>query len=217
MMVSTLAFVLARSSLAALLLLGYLGVGSLAALALARRGHALGLVATALLGWPLLVSLVFGEAPPPRRPALAGPFAGRITAGLISLRASLAEAHGESPLELASPGQLASLEHSLRHADERLAGIDRLIAELDAAATSASVEYERSRQASLASLRRARALAADELEQVLAMLLGVRVQIGLHALAGPAAVAPVRERLAELEARVAALAELSSFDSREQG
>jgi len=45
------------------------------------------------------------------------------------------------------------------------------------------------------------------------MLLSVRVQIGLHALTSPATVAPVRERLAELETRVAALAELSSFDA----
>jgi hypothetical protein len=62
----------------------------------------------------------------------------------------------------------------------------------------------------MAGLRRAREHAHRELEAVLAGLLQLRVQLGLFTLAGESE--PVRERLAELEARVAALAELSSVE-----
>jgi hypothetical protein len=205
---------IARSTITLALVLGYLGAGAAAGVRLARRGHALGLVASALIAWPLLTGVLFGS-PIPRtaRKPIAGPFATRIGLGLASLRASLAEAHAESPIELASPTQLASLELALRQADERVASVDRLIVELESASASPTHEFEGARQTSLASLRGAREHAADELEQVLAMLLQVRVQIGLNALTGPGTVAPVRERLAELEARVAALTELSSFDA----
>lgn len=207
-----MAIVIARSTLAAALLLAYLAIGALAALRLARRGHSLGLVATALLGWPLLASLLFGRPPEPRtREPLAGPFAERIAAGIAGLQASLAATAGE-PLELASPAQLHALAHSLRQADERIAALDRMIAELAPSSAPASEPYERSRITSLANLRAARSRAAAELDEVLAMLLAVRVQIGLHALSGPAGLVPLRERLAELEARVAALGELSSLD-----
>jgi hypothetical protein len=205
---------IARSTITLALVLGYLGAGLAAGVRLARRGHALGLVASAVIGWPLLAGVLFGPAIVPTRKPIAGPFAARIGLGLTSLRRSLIEAHGESPIELASPAQLNSLELALRQADDRVASVDRLIAELESGPGSQSLtpEFERARATSLASLRLAREHAADELEQVLAMLLQVRVQIGLQALSGPATVAPVRERLAELEARVAALAELSSFD-----
>ncbi len=201
---------LARETLALAVLLGYLGAGAAASVRLARRGHALGLVASALIGWPLLAGVLVGPPLVRSRSPIAGPFANSIGQGLASLRASLAEARSDSPLELASPAQLASLELALRQADERVASVDRLIAELDSTRGAApSAELDRS----LATLRGAREHSAGELEQVLAMLLSVRVQIGLHALAGPGTVAPVRERLAELEARVAALTELSSFDA----
>jgi hypothetical protein len=210
---------IARSTVALALVLGYLGAGAAASVRLARRGHTLGLVASAVISWPLLAGVLFGPTIVRTRKPIAGPFAARIGHGLASLHTSLAEARSESPIELASPHQLATLELALRQADERVASVDRLIAELEAGAharpdqPAPTPEFERARQASLASLRRAREHAADELEQVLTMLLQVRVQIGLNALAGPATVAPVRERLAELEARVAALAELSSFDT----
>lgn len=205
---------IARSSLAAALLLAYLGLGALAALQLARRGHALGLVASALLGWPLLASLLFGRAPEPRpREPIAGPFAERITSGLAGLQTSLAASAGE-PLELASPTQLLALAQGLRQADERIAALDRMIAELSSTSAPTSEPYERSRITSLTNLRSARSRAAAELDEVLAMLLALRVQIGLHALSGPAALVPLRERLAELDARVAALGELSSLDQR---
>jgi hypothetical protein len=210
---------IARSTVALALVLGYLGAGAAAGVRLARRGHALGLVASAVIGWPLLAGVLFGPTIVRARKPIAGPFAVRIGDGLASLHASLAEARSESPIELASPHQLASLELALRQADERVACVDRLIAELDAGARARpdqpapTREFEQTRQTSLTSLRAAREHAADELEQVLTMLLQVRVQIGLHALTGTATVAPVRERLAELEARVAALAELSSFDT----
>jgi hypothetical protein len=204
---------IARSTITLALVLGYLGAGAAAGVRLARRGHAIGLVATAVIAWPLLAGVLFGPSVGPSPKPIAGPFAPRIAQGLASLRTSLVDARGESPIELASPAQLASLELALQQADERVATLDRLIAEIDSTVGSPTPEFERARQASLLSLRGAREHAADELEQVLAMLLQVRVQIGLHALAGPTTVAPVRERLAELEARVAALAELSSFDA----
>jgi len=210
---------ISRSTVALALVLGYFGAGAAASMRLARRGHALGLVASAWIAWPLLISVLFGAAELRSRTPIVGPFGARISQGLASLRASLAEAQSESPLELASQGQLASLELALRQADDRVASVDRLIAELEATQPDSTQpdastrEFERSRQASLLTLRSAREHAADELEQVLAMLLSVRVQIGLHALTSPATVAPVRERLAELETRVAALAELSSFDA----
>jgi hypothetical protein len=208
------ALMIARSSLAATLLLAYLGLGALAALRLARRGHSLGLVASALLGWPLLASLLFGRAPEPRaREPIAGPFAEPIARGIAGLQASLAASAGE-PLELASPTQLLALAQGLRQADERIAALDRMIAELTTTCSPASAPYERSRVASLANLRAARNRAATELDEVLALLLALRVQIGLHALSGPAALVPLHERLAELDARVAALGELSSLDQR---
>jgi hypothetical protein len=209
-----IALMITRSSLAAALLLAYLGLGGLTALRLARRGHSLGLVASALLGWPLLASLSFGRAPEPRAPEpIAGPFAEAIARGIAGLQASLAVC-AEGPLELASPTQLLALAQGLRQADERIAALDRMIAELAATSSPASAPYERSRVASLANLRAARSRAAAELDEVLALLLALRVQIGLHALSGPTGHVPLRERLAELDARVAALGELSSLDQR---
>ncbi len=219
-MLCVILLMLDRPLLGMSLSLVYLGVGALASWQLARRGHTLGVVVSALLGWPLFIGMLFGSDPPTLAPSDArGPLADRIDRCMASLRADLGSGLGSStalPPELATSEQLRSLELALRGADRRLAAVDRLIAELGCeplagADARADAARDRTIAGSLATLNRARTHAADELEQVLSSLVQLRVQLGVHTLIGSAAVEPVRERLSELEARVAALAEISSL------
>ena len=106
------------------------------------------------------------------------------------------------------PGRGRGVRRLLQHrADQRLARIDRLLHETQSAPGSRG---DASLEAAIARLCHARDHAARELEAVLAGLVSLRIQLGLFALAGESE--PVRERLVELEARVAALAELSSIE-----
>jgi hypothetical protein len=208
-------------SLWATLMLGYLGVGAAMAWHFGRHGHGLGTSTAALACWPLLLGLV-GRAPPNRDLELGGPIEpgpnrARIDACVAGLRHGARE---EVCGELLDTAQLDKLAAALHRADHRLARIDRLLHETatqrpfrpgaepggpwEPFATDAGL------QAAIARLRRAREHAARELEAVLAQLVSLRIQLGLFALAGESE--PVRERLAELEARVAALAELSSIE-----
>jgi hypothetical protein len=195
-------------SLWATLMLGYLGVGAAMAWHFGRRGHGLGTSTAALACWPLLLGLV-GRAPPTRELELGsaiepGPNRARIDACVAGLRHGGMEEFGGAPL--IEPTQLDKLAKALHRADHRLARIDRLLHETQ---TQRQVASDAGLDAAIARLRLAREHAAHELEEVLAQLVSLRIQLGLFALAGESE--PVRERLGELEARVAALAELSSL------
>jgi hypothetical protein len=202
------------------LTLGYFGVGAAMAWHLGHRGHGLGTATTAVVCWPLLLGLI--GRPPPRGeldlgaepPGVGehGPKHARIEACVANLRRGLGEdlrelkeSGGGAPLVDAA--QLAKLTRSLHRADQRIARVDRLLHESEA---QRQLVADAALDAAIASLRRARDHAEAELEAVLAGLVSLRVQLGLFALAGEGE--PVRERLAELEARVAALAELSSIE-----
>ena len=194
-------------SLWASLMLGYLGVGAAMAWHFGRRGHGLGTSTAALACWPLLIGLV-GRAPPNRDldlgiPIEPGPNRARIDACVMGLRHGAQEEFAGAPL--IEPAQLDKLAKSLHRADHRIARIDRLLHE-----TKTPLASDAGLDAAIARLRHARDHAARELEAVLAHLVSLRIQLGLFALAGESE--PVRERLAELEARVAALAELSSIE-----
>jgi hypothetical protein len=203
-------------SLWATLTLGYIGIGAAMAWHLGRRGHSLGTATSALACWPLLLGLV-GRPPPPTsalsfaEPVQSGPNHARIEGCMSTLRQGLDEdCEGSAGAQLIDAAQLAKLARSLHRTDHRIARVDRLLLETEAQRQLTQPQLDPQLQAALASLRRARDHAARELEAVLSGLLSLRVQLGLFALAGESE--PVRERLAELEARVAALAELSSIE-----
>jgi hypothetical protein len=198
-------------SLWATLMLGYLGVGAAMAWHFGRCGHGLGTSTAALACWPLLLGLV-GRAPPSRNLDLdaryeAGPNRSRIYVCVAGLRQALHDELGDALIgaPLIEAEQLDKLAKSLHRADHRLARIDRLLHE-----TQSGPRGDASLEAAIARLRHARDHAARELEAVLTGLVSLRIQLGLFALAGESE--PVRERLVELEARVAALAELSSIE-----
>jgi hypothetical protein len=207
-------------SLWATLMLGYLGVGAAMAWHFGRHGHGLGTSTAALACWPLLIGLV-GRAPPSRdldlgAPIEPGPNRARIYACIAGLRQGLLEDLGNAPhgTPLIEATQIDKLAKSLHRADQRLARIDRLLLETQTqrhVTSDPALEYasDPALEAAIAHLRLARDHAARELEAVLAGLVSLRIQLGLFALAGESE--PVRERLVELEARVAALAELSSI------
>jgi hypothetical protein len=198
-------------SLWATLALGYLGIGATMAWHLGRNGHGFGVTSSALACWPLLLGLV-GRAPPSSelhfdaRPS-PGPNATRIDACMRSLAEGLSETLESGGPPLIDGAQLAKLADALHRADGRIARVDRLLRETEA---QCQLVRDASVDAAVARLRSAREHARNELEAVLAGLLQLRVQLGLFTLAGESE--PVRERLAELEARVAALAELSSVE-----
>lgn len=203
---------LARApSLWTVLAIGYLGVGTAFAWHLGRNGHGLGVTSSALACWPLLLGLI-GRPPPSSELRLEprpnpGPNAARIDACLRTLAEGLAETIDNGGTTLIEAAQLRKLADALHRTDARIARVDRLLRE-----TRAQPELIRdpSVEAAIERLRSARERAHGELEAVLAGLIQLRVQLGLFSLAGESE--PVRERLAELEARVAALAELSSVE-----
>ncbi|NVB41347.1 hypothetical protein G6O69_26150 [Pseudenhygromyxa sp. WMMC2535] len=207
-------------SLWASLTLAYLGAGASMAWHLARRGHSLGTASAALACWPLFVGLIGRRAtgraftldePTSALPGQPGPLAPRIDACVLALRHELLRdevLRNTAPITLE---QLDKLGLALHRADRRVAHVDRLIAEAEASARG-SVSPQGQAEGllgALASLRQARDHARGELEAALSGLLQLRVQLGLFTLAGGDE--PVRERLEEIEARVAALAELSSL------
>jgi hypothetical protein len=171
-----------------LLVAAWLLVGGGVGVSLARNGHARPTALLALAAWPVLLPLVSDAAP-----TAAGPFSERITSCFAALRAALAEPTTASVIDTA---EVAALHQALLRADARIAMVDRLLAE------------EALRADPLADqLQRARAFAADEVEGVLRGVVQLRVQVGLVALAGDTL--PVRERMRELGARVAAIEEIS--------
>lgn len=203
-------------SLWATLALGYLGVGTAIAWHLGRKGHGLGVTSSALACWPLLLGLV-GRTPPSAelrfdaRPSVGGPNATRIDACMRTLAEGVDETSESGGAPLIDSTQLAKLADALHRADGRIARVDRLLRETEShVALRGDSIRDAAVEAAVAALRSAREHAHRELEAVLAGLIQLRVQLGLFTLAGESE--PVRERLAELEARVTALAELSSVE-----
>jgi hypothetical protein len=137
-------------------------------------------------GWP--AALVALPCWPLMVTALGAPPRGRVDEALSRLDVALRSA-GESV-------DLGALRESLLAAEARLGRFDQLLRDLADAAPQ-----------DLTRLRAARATGEGEIEAVLAELVRLRVQLGLSALR-PEAV-PVRARLAELAARVAAIEEVS--------
>lgn len=155
-----------------------------------HQGGQGGAAVAALLTWPLLV----GSAD--SRPPAQGPYAAEIRRGRTELRAALAE---PSLRELVSESEVQAIERALAAADTRVGTVDRLLVDPRVEQT------EEGRR-----LRQARQLAAAEIEAVLAGLVSLRVQLGLVALLGDTR--PVRDRLAELSARLGALDEVGRME-----
>jgi hypothetical protein len=187
------------SELAVVLALAWVGTGTVVALRLHRAGASSGTAVAALGAWPLLL----GEPEPVPEPVQSaqGPLGTRIAGAFAALADALDD---PSAGGMASAVELAALRRSLEEADRRLALVDTLLAE-------APQDSDPGVSHSLQRLRRARAHAASEAEAVLSGVLQLRIQVGLLALAGDAL--PVRERLLELRARVAALDELTGLES----
>ncbi len=181
--------------------LTYVGIGVIVALLLARRGAATATALSALACWPLLLPLL-SQTASSRTP---GPFGARIEDGLSALRETMADPAAE---DVAPPADLDGLVLDLYRADERLAMVDRLLrtvmAERDPSAADSAVTD------GLETLRRARASAAAEVEAVLDGIVQLRLQIGLRSLAGNSV--PVRERLRDLRARLAAVDEIAALE-----
>lgn len=179
------------------LVLLYLGAGAGSALALARRHQPAATAASALVAWPILLPLLWDS---PRRPGARGPLAGRIEQVLDALDTTLRD---PAAGDLAGDEDLVGLRASLLQADERLALVDKLLAE-DASDPWIARDLD--------ALRTARDHAMAEVEAVLSGVVQLRIQVGLLALAGNAA--PVRDRLRELRGRIGALEEVSRLNAR---
>ena len=163
----------------------YLSIGLFVAHGYYQRGSTLGAVG-ALVAWPVLVGSWTAD-----RPGIgSGPFASKINAAFRALEVALNEpvVHGLLPLP-----ELEVLQHSLLRADSRIGMVDRLLE--DPAVHDGA-----------APLREARSRAAREVEQALAEVIQLRIQLGLVALAGDTQ--PVRGRLQSLGSRVRALEEM---------
>jgi hypothetical protein len=178
---------------------GYLTLGAVLAVALARRGHAAATVVSAVVAWPLLIPLVQVS---PRPAATAGPMARRIEQTFTALQLTLSDpAASEVPWH----EDVEGLREALLRGDQRLGLADRLLSETG---TMPAADVELSR--SLDHLRDARDRAAEEIEAVLSGVTQLRIQVGLETLAGDAV--PVLERLREFRARVRALEEVAGMD-----
>lgn len=177
------------------LVLGWLIVGSVVGARLTRLGHDATTSASALVAWPALLSLLSAEAR-----AVAGPYAARIA----STFQALSEALGD-PVAAPVPwrADALALREVLEAADHRLVLVDRLLATTD--------DHDPVVARSRGALTAARAHAASEIEAVLGGLVELRLQIGMLALAGDSE--PVRDRLAALQARARALAEVDALAS----
>ena len=193
----------AGADLAVVLALVWLGAGTLVAGRLRRAGAPPGLTVAALGAWPLLLGEPESLATTSER--VMGPLGPRIAGTFTALEEALED---PSVGEMASHQELAALRRALEEADRRLALVDTLLAEAPDDPDPGVVR-------SLQRLRRARAHSESEAQAVLSGVLQLRIQVGLLALAGDAL--PVRERLQELRARVAALDEVTGLEDSADG
>ena len=188
------------SPLAIGVLLAWLALGVVVALALRSRGAGVETVVAAVVGWPLLVHQLF-EGPARPAPPEAGP-AGPLGTEIERAFAKVREVAPRGDADWL--GDLEVLRASLLAADARVALVDRILAEAAEDRGSASVA------ASIAQLTARRARTLAEVEAVLAELVRMRVQIGIVALSGDTL--PVRDGLLSLNARVRALDEMSRLE-----
>ncbi len=165
-----------------------IGVGAM----LHFRGRDGAVAGSALAVWPLLLPLL-GNAPP--RAAVGGPFAGRIASTFRALLDALGDpSAGDAPWD----EDVVPLRAALQEADQRVAFADRLLADAGADETR-----------TVTRLREARERTAREIEDVLAGVVELRLQVGLLALSGNAVA--VRDQLRAFHARARALAEVSDL------
>jgi hypothetical protein len=195
-----LAVARAPSGLAVLLLVLYAVVGAAVAWHSRRRSMGLPTALGALVCWPLLLPALGRN-----HASSSGPLGSNIAQSVQALRATLDDP-AAAPMD--GPDDLDGLVAALYRADERLALVDRLLESVEPERRPASGALAQS----LVELRRARAAAAAEVEAVLEGLAQLRIQIGLRSLAGNSV--PVRERLRDLRARLAAVDELADLDLR---
>lgn len=167
----------------------WLAVGLVFATALSRLGHPPPTALAAVIAWPAMVPLLGAVESPS-----GGPFSPRIHGAFGALRQALADPALAGAVD---DGSLSRVESALRHADARIAAVDRLLADELLAQDPESTR-----------LRAARDRAAAEVETVLHQVLTLRVQLGLVALAGDTSA--VRAHVAALAAQARALEEVSA-------
>jgi len=171
----------------------YLAGGVAMAAWLQHRGQPRGTVLGALVAWPLLLPLV-DDTPPDPAPEARGPLRERIDRALAALASTLGDPAAGG---VCWQADLEGLRGALYDADARLALVDRLLAD-DAHGAEAAA----------AQLRAARQDRAQAVEAVLAEVHGLRMQVGMAALAGDDDA--LAARLRELSARAATLAEVGA-------
>jgi hypothetical protein len=166
-----------------LALFTYLTLGLLFSAYASRRGQEPLVVLGGVVAWPLLLPAVTqGER------KQGGPLAARIEHVFVALTAVLEELDADG-----WGAELALLKSALCRTDRRLDMVDRLLVDVGDSAA-------------LTPLKEARAQAEADLEAVLAEVVALRVQVGLHTLAGDADA--VRRQLSTLVARARALEEI---------
>jgi hypothetical protein len=180
----------------ALVALGlWLVIGAGTAAWMRARGAPTSSCAAAVVAWPLMVHLLRSPAAEASAP---GPLGAKIQRSFERLDELVAREAFDSAVWT---GDLAALRVALESADQRLAVVDRILA--DAAEDRAHAGVD----ASLAELSARRDRAAAEVDAVLAELARLRLKIGAVALSGDAM--PVRDGLRSLTSRVRAADELS--------
>lgn len=186
----------------------FVGVGAWCAWRHHRLGRPTPTVLAALVAWPLLWPDADARPLPspgnePGNEPAAGPLRPRIDEAFAALERALVAPGADA---VARPGDLIALRTALRQIDARVAAVDRLLEDtlVDRLPDDPAIS------ATLDRLHRARARAVAALEDSLAGLARLRLQVGLVALAGD--VGPVREHLLALAARVAALDEVTGLE-----
>lgn len=175
-------------------LLGVYGlVGVVVAVGLWRAGTDPAAAAAAVVAWPLLIGVRPGAAAVAE--TTKGPLRDAIDRTFDRLDDAAVRVGGLGP---EWREERVVLREALCRADERLAAVDRILAD------DRDVPAE-----SLARLRERRDRSALEVERVLGDLAELRVQMGLLALAGD--IEPLRDGLRGLVARARALDELASL------
>ena len=175
----------------------YVVMGISTSATMIRRGQRLSLALPALVCWPLLLGLLQTEW----KARLQGPLHEAITHATQNLRTALSEPGAAGLVEST---EIEMLEESMLKADARIATVDRLLQE------QGTTQISRI-QDGYTQLAAARARAFDELQAVIDGTVQLRLQIGLRSLAGSGPA--VQDRMLELEARVRALSELSSWEA----
>lgn len=182
----------------------YLLVGVAVSVAAWRAGRPAPWLGLAL--WPLTLPGLLGRATPP--PPTAGGEGARVHAAIITLRAAL----DGWPSPPASEEALASAERGLLTLSERLADLDAVLLELEAAAPPpahpGAADLVRARSDNLTRLHHVRDETRARLERGLARLADLATRAHLARFTGEEAAA-VADALSRLAAAVDGAAEVS--------